>query len=465
MEWWMTLIIIFSCLMFLFIIGVPVAFSFLFINIIGVYIFWGGESGLEQLIRSIYRSIASFALLPVPLFILMGEIMFLSGIAQKMMDTLDKWLGRIPGRLSILAIGGGTLFSTLSGSAMAGCAMLGSALVPEMEKRGYKKQMSIGPILGSGGLAIMIPPSALAVLLASLSRNSVGDMLMAIIVPGIIMAFFYAAYVIIRCILQPDLAPSYEVEKVQFFEKIVLTCKYVLPLGLIIFLVIGLMFLGVATPTESAATGALGCFILALIYKGWDWKIMARSISSTLKVTVMMFMIMAGAMAFSQILAFSGASSGMVKLAGNLNMHPMFILIFMQIILLFMGVRDPNVPLEPGFLDVTVRAEDSQGAYALQPYSIYVRDNLPPEILSEPARRAIVGTLYTYDIIANDDDSPHAALEYRIERTGPEPNLPGDMTLDANHRVTWTPGENEVGSYEFVVTVLDEVLAADTQTF
>ncbi|MBU0464657.1 MAG: TRAP transporter large permease subunit [Proteobacteria bacterium] len=338
MEWWMTLIIIFSCLMFLFIIGVPVAFSFLFINIIGVYIFWGGESGLEQLIRSIYRSIASFALLPVPLFILMGEIMFLSGIAQKMMDTLDKWLGRIPGRLSILAIGGGTLFSTLSGSAMAGCAMLGSALVPEMEKRGYKKQMSIGPILGSGGLAIMIPPSALAVLLASLSRNSVGDMLMAIIVPGIIMAFFYAAYVIIRCILQPDLAPSYEVEKVQFFEKIVLTCKYVLPLGLIIFLVIGLMFLGVATPTESAATGALGCFILALIYKGWDWKIMARSISSTLKVTVMMFMIMAGAMAFSQILAFSGASSGMVKLAGNLNMHPMFILIFMQIILLFMGV-------------------------------------------------------------------------------------------------------------------------------
>ena len=89
MEWWMILIIIFSSLMVLFIIGVPVAFSFLFINIIGVYIFWGGQAGIEQLIRSIYRSIASFALLPVPLFILMGEIMFLSGVAQNMMDTLD----------------------------------------------------------------------------------------------------------------------------------------------------------------------------------------------------------------------------------------------------------------------------------------------------------------------------------------------------------------------------------------
>ncbi|MCK5724752.1 MAG: TRAP transporter large permease subunit, partial [Gammaproteobacteria bacterium] len=332
----MTLVLIFICLMFLFVIGMPVAFSFLFINIISVYVFWGGEAGLTQLIRSIYRSVATFALLPVPLFILMGEIMFRSGIAPKMMDTLDKWLGRIPGRLSMLAIGGGTLFSTLSGSAMAGCAMLGSVLVPEMEKRGYKKQMSIGPILGSGGLAIMIPPSALGVLLASLSRISVGGMLVAIIIPGIIMALLYAAYIVIRCLLQPELAPSYEVARPSFSEKIILTCKYVLPLGTIVFLVIGLMFLGIATPTESAALGALGCFVLVFIYKGWDWEAMTSSISHTLKITVMMFMIMTGAMAFSQILAFSGASSGLVKLAGSMDMHPMFILVFMQIILLFM---------------------------------------------------------------------------------------------------------------------------------
>ena len=198
--------------------------------------------------------------------------------------------------------------------------------------------MSIGPILGSGGLAIMIPPSALGVLLASLSRISVGGMLVAIILPGIMMAVLYAVYIVVRAWLQPELAPSYNVIPTPFSEKVILTCKYVLPLGSIIFLVIGLMFLGIATPTESAALGALGCFVLLFIYKGWDLKTIVSSVSHTLKITVMMFMIMTGAMAFSQILAFSGASSGLVQLAGTLNLPPMFILIFMQIILLFMGV-------------------------------------------------------------------------------------------------------------------------------
>ncbi|UCC66301.1 MAG: TRAP transporter large permease subunit [Deltaproteobacteria bacterium] len=337
MEWWVTLAIIFSALMLLFLVGVPVAFAFLFINLIGVYVFWGGEAGLDQLIMSIYRSVATFSLLPVPLFVLMGEIMFRTGIAPRMMDTLDKWLGRIPGRLSLLAVGGGTLFAALSGSAMAGCAMLGSVLVPEMEKRGYRKPMSIGPILGSGGLAIMIPPSALGVLLACLGRISVGALLMAIIIPGIIMAALYASYIIIRCWLQPHLAPSYQVAHIPMNEKIMLTIKYVLPLGSIVFLVIGLIFLGIATPTESAALGALGCFVLAFIYRGWDLAALKSSISATLKITVMMFMIMTGAMAFSQILAFTGATPGLVKLAAGLNVPPIMLLIFMQVILLFMG--------------------------------------------------------------------------------------------------------------------------------
>ncbi len=338
MEWWFILSIIFAALMVLFVIGVPVAFAFLFINIIGVYILWGGESGLSQLILSIYRSVSTFSLLPVPLFILMGEIMFRAGIAPKVMDTLDKWIGRVPGRLSMLAVGGGTLFSTLSGSAMAGCAMLGSVLVPEMEKRGYSKQMSIGPIIGSGGLAIMIPPSALGVLLASLSRVSVGGMLMAIIIPGTIMAVLYGGYIVIRAWLQPHLAPKYDISQVPLGEKILLTVKYVLPLGTVVFLVIGLMFLGVATPTESAALGALACFVLVFCYQGWKWGVIKESISSTLRVTVMMFMIMTGAMAFSQILAFSGASSGLVSLAAGVDLPSIMILIFMQIILIFMGI-------------------------------------------------------------------------------------------------------------------------------
>ena len=337
MEWWLILLIIFSALVILFILGVPVAFAFLFVNVIAVYVFWGGGAGLSQMILSIYESVTIFALLPVPLFVLMGEVMFLSGIAPRMMDVLDKWLGRLPGRLSLLAVGGGTLFAALSGSAMAGAAMLGSVLVPEMEKRGYKKPMSLGPILGSGGLAIMIPPSALGVLLAALGRFSVGRFLIAIIIPGLIMAVLYGAYVIGRCWLQPQLAPSYAVRPTSLVEKIRATLRYVLPLSSIVFLVVGLIFLGIATPTEAAALGALGCLILAFIYKGLSWEILKISITGTLQVTIMMLMILTGSTAFAQILAYTGASQGLVELALSIPLPPICVLIAMQIVLLIMG--------------------------------------------------------------------------------------------------------------------------------
>jgi tripartite ATP-independent transporter DctM subunit len=337
LEWWSILLIIFSALVILFALGVPVAFAFLFVNVIAVYIFWGGGAGLSQMILSIYESVTIFALLPVPLFVLMGEVMFRSGIAPRMMDVLDKWLGRLPGRLSLLAVGGGTLFAALSGSAMAGAAMLGSVLVPEMEIRGYKKPMSLGPILGSGGLAIMIPPSALGVLLAALGRFSVGRFLIAIIIPGLIMAILYAAYVIGRCWLQPQLAPSYPVPPTSLLEKIRATLRYVLPLSSIVFLVVGLIFLGIATPTEAAALGALGCLALALIYRGLNWEILKISITGTLQVTVMMLMILTGSTAFAQILAYTGASQGLVEFALSIPLPPICVLIAMQVVLLIMG--------------------------------------------------------------------------------------------------------------------------------
>ena len=337
MEWWSILLIIFSALVILFILGVPVAFAFLFVNVIAVYVFWGGGAGLSQMILSIYESVTIFALLPVPLFVLMGEVMFRSGIAPRMMDVLDKWLGRLPGRLSLLAVGGGTLFAALSGSAMAGAAMLGSVLVPEMEKRGYKKPMSLGPILGSGGLAIMIPPSALGVLLAALGRFSVGRFLIAIIVPGLIMALLYGAYVVGRCWLQPELAPSYAVPPTSLLQKIRATLRYVLPLSSIVFLVVGLIFLGIATPTEAAALGALGCLALALIYRGLNWEILKISITGTLQVTIMMLMILTGSTAFAQILAYTGASQGLVEFALSIPLPPICVLIAMQIVLLIMG--------------------------------------------------------------------------------------------------------------------------------
>ena len=342
MEWWIPLLAIFGGFLVLLLTGMPVAFCFTLVNLVGVFLFWGGAVGLRQLILSISSSVANFALLPIPLFILMGEVMFLSGVAPRMMNALDKWLGRVPGRLSLLAVGGGTIFGALSGAAIAGVAMLGSVLVPDMEKRGYKKPMTLGPIMGSGGLSIMIPPSSIAVLLASLGHIDVGGLLIAIIVPGLVMALFYAIYIIVRCQLQPSIAPPYEVPPTSLVDKLVSFVRDVLPLGSIVFLVIGVIFLGVATPTEAAALGAFGCFILAAAYGRMNWQIMKKSVGATLSVTVMMFMILTGSMAFARILAFTGASQGLIQLAVSFPLAPIMLLIAMQVAALFLGTfMDP----------------------------------------------------------------------------------------------------------------------------
>ena len=337
MEWWIVILSIFGALLLLFVIGVPIAFSFLLVDLIGVFVFLRGEAGLSQLILSIYDSVSNFNLLPVPLFILMGDFMFRSGMAPKMMDVLDKWLGHLPGRLSLLAVFGGAIFGALSGAGVASAAMLGSVLLPEMEKRGYKHQMSLGPLLGSAGLDIMIPPSALGVILAILGRFSVGKFLIAITLPGILMAVIYAIYIIGRCKLQPHLAPPYEVTSTSLPEKIKLTARYVLPLGSVFFLAIGLIFLGIATPTEAAALGALGALLLAVFYGKLNWPTLKESVSSVLQITVMIFMIFTGSSAFAQILAYTGATQGVIELAVKFPLPPLMMLISMQIVMLVMG--------------------------------------------------------------------------------------------------------------------------------
>ena len=337
MEWPFILLIIFGTLVILMATGMPVAFCFMLINVVGVYMLFGGTTGLEQLILSIYSSLATFVLLPVPLFILMGEVTFQSGLGTNIIDIVDKWLGRLPGRISLLAVSSGALLSALTGASIASTSLLGSVLVPEMEKRDYKKSMSVGPILGSGGLAIMVPPSSLAILLGAIGEISVGKILVAIVVPGLVMAALYAIYIIGRCWLQPSIAPAYETPPAPLSEKIIATVKYVLPIGFIFFLVVGVIFIGVATPSEAAATGTLGLFIIAFFYGRLNWEVVKKSIAGTLRISGMILLIIAGAKAFSQILSFTGASRGLVEVATSLPVTPVLIVIMMQVIILFLG--------------------------------------------------------------------------------------------------------------------------------
>lgn len=338
MEWWLVLIIIFSCFILLMLTGLPIAFTFLAINIIGVYVYWGGSSGLQQLILSIFESVTFFALLPIPLFLLMGEVLFHSGMGSRMLDALDAFMGRLPGRLSLVAVAGGVVIAVLCGNTWASTAMLGSMLVPDMRKRGYRKPMALGPILGGGALAIIIPPSGLAVVLATLAGISVGGLLIAGLLPGLIMAGFFTIYIIGRCMLQPHLAPSYELRKLSFSERYLPVIKNVLPLGVIVFAVIGLMLLGLATPSESAAFGVMATFVCAAFYRRLSWQVIKKSFTSTMRTTTMILMIFCGSTAFSQILSYSGATKGMVNLAVHLQIPPIALLICMMLVVMFLGM-------------------------------------------------------------------------------------------------------------------------------
>jgi tripartite ATP-independent transporter DctM subunit len=207
-----------------------------------------------------------------------------------------------------------------------------------MQRRGYKQPMTLGPIMASGGLAVMIPPSGLAVLLGVIGEISVGQTLVAIVIPGFLLAFIYALYIVIRAYLQPSLAPAYTVPKVRLREKLRGLIMYVLPIGIVVFLVIGVIILGIATPSEAAASGVLGTMLLAAYHRRLTFDVFWKSLRSTLEISAMILLIITGATAFGQILALSGASAGLSELAVNLQVAPILIIIAMQAVIVVMGM-------------------------------------------------------------------------------------------------------------------------------
>lgn len=338
MEWYEALALLIGVIVFLMAMGMPVALAFLAANIIGAWVFMGGERGIGQLLNNGLGSLTKFALVPIPLFLLMGEIFFHTGLGGRMFNAIDRLLGRLSGRLSYVTVLGGTAFSTLSGSSMGSTALLGSLMVPEMNRRGYKPHMSIGPILGTGGLAIIIPPSALAVLLATLAQIDVGALLIAGVIPGLILAFFYIGTIWLQTRLDPNAAPAYDVEPLSFMSKVTLLLREVVPMVGVMVVIIILMINGFVTPSEAAAFGALGVIILAAVFRCLTWEAMRKSVTGALKVTLMAYLIVFGSATFSQLLAFSGASRGLVNWAISFELAPIAMLMVMFAVLLLLGM-------------------------------------------------------------------------------------------------------------------------------
>jgi tripartite ATP-independent transporter DctM subunit len=338
MEWYQALGLLVGMIMFLMAFGMPVALAFLAANIVGAWIFMGGERGIGQLLNNGLGALTKYALVPIPLFLLMGEIYFHTGLGGRMFTAIDKLLGKLPGRLSYVTVLGGTAFSTLSGSSMGSTALLGSLMVPEMSRRGYKPHMSIGPILGTGGLAIIIPPSALGVLLATLAQIDVAALLIAGVIPGLILACFYIATIWIQTKIDPTAAPAYDVEPMTLITKLTLFLTEVVPMVGVMATIIILMINGFVTPSEAAAFGAFGVLVLATMFRCLTWVSIKKSIIGALRVTLMAYLIVFGSATFSQLLAFSGASRGLVNWATSYDLAPILMLLVMFGVLLLLGM-------------------------------------------------------------------------------------------------------------------------------
>jgi tripartite ATP-independent transporter DctM subunit len=324
-----------TALMFL---GLPVAFAFLAINLLGAAIFLGGDAGMMQLARNSVQSVTSFALTPIPLFILMGEVLFHTGLAVKVIDGVERLIRDVPGRLAVIAVVAGTVFSAISGSTIATTAMLGSLMLPVMLARGYHPTIAAGPIMAIGAVDMLIPPSALTVLLGSLSGISISKLLIGGIVPGLILSAIFVAYIVVRVKLEPGLAPRTGFEEYHGWRRFQPFLQYVLPLVSIFVIVVGAMIAGWATPTECAALGAFATLFLALLYRVLTLQNLVRALRGTAGISGMILFIIVGATTFSQILSFSGASNGLAQTITGLGMPPLAVVAGMMLFLIFLGV-------------------------------------------------------------------------------------------------------------------------------
>jgi len=341
-EWYAAAAVLIGLIIGMMMLGVPVGVAFMATNMIGTVIFIGGVAGMTQVVDNSTALITTFQLVPVPLFILMGSLFFYSGLAVRVFDALDKLFGRLPGRLCFLTVAGGATFSTMTGSSMANTAMLGSLMVPEMQRRGYNWRMSLGPILGTGGLAMIIPPSNLGVLLASVASIDVGRLLVSGVIPGFLLAFLYAGMILLQVMLDPKSAPSYEVRSATVREKLRAVLVDVVPMGGVVFMVVGSIIFGIATPSEASAFGVLGVLVLAGAFRLLTWSAIKKSLDSTVKVAGMVFFIIISSSVFSQLIAYSGASAGLLKWATHFDVSATAMLVCMFLVLLGLGMfMDP----------------------------------------------------------------------------------------------------------------------------
>ena len=347
-------IIMFFAALLMLIIGYPVAFTFgavaiyfglaaSYIEIVldgGTYLEWWEEflSMFSMMPFRIYSIMTNKILMAVPLFIFMGIVLQKSQLAERLLLSMGTLFGKVRGGLAISTILIGALLAASTGVVGASVVAMGVISLPIMLKNNYSKSLSAGVICASGTLGQIIPPSIVLIILADVFQLPVGDLFKAALFPGLMLVGVYILYVLIVAFLKPEVAPPVKMDSnISYFENLKRALIAIIPPLLLIILVLGSIFAGIATPTESASLGALGSIILAFFYKKLSWNLLKEASLETVKTTSMVFAILVGATAFSMVFTYSGADEIVEQFMTNLPGEKWGFLILSMLIIMFLG--------------------------------------------------------------------------------------------------------------------------------
>lgn len=290
----------------------------------------------DLLAGSLYDSLNSWSLAALPMFILMGEILYRSSISTRLLNGLMPWLTKIPGRLLHVNVAACSLFAAVSGSSAATTATVGKITLDELKQRGYSKKLALGSLAGSGTLGFLIPPSLIMIIYGVLSNVSIGKLFIAGIIPGLMLATVYSLYIMIVAFFDKSVTPAKE-EVFSFKEKII-SLKELVPIFSLIALVLGSIYGGFATPTEAAALGVMGSILLALYFKSFNLEIFREALFNSIRTTVMISFIIAGAGFLSQVVGFLGIARAISEFVGSLGLSPYMLILVIGIMYVILGM-------------------------------------------------------------------------------------------------------------------------------
>ncbi len=337
-------VVLIGLLFFLLSIGLEVALSLGLVGIVGLLWLKGWTVGMGVIGSICWSTASNFNYVALPLFIFMSAILLHSGIGSSLYTAITRWVSFLPGGLAIASVFACAIFGAVCGSSVATAATIGLIAIPEMEKRGYQPELMYGSMAAGGTLGILIPPSIPMIVYGVMTETSIGQLYVAGIIPGVILSLLFSGFIIVRCVLRPEVAPRQEGEKITWHDRFQSIYEAAPMVGLI-FVVLGTMYLGVVTPTEAAALGASASLVLAAAYHRLTWELFWKAFQDTIGPTSMVMLIIIFASIFSHVVALIGAPRAILEFITELGLPSwgVFFLIFLLLILIAYALEELSV--------------------------------------------------------------------------------------------------------------------------